>query len=202
MNQAPWHDVVAGQSDSACIDCDRGSAARPVHFLCPGSFNPLHAGHLEMVAWAETTMGGRVDFELSVVNVEKATLDVADLTQRVAQFAGIGRLWVTRAATFWEKSELFPGATFLVGADTIRRVADPQFARSSAESREQLWSKLSAAGCGFLVFGRLIDGHFRQLDDLPLPLPLRALCRGVAESEFRSDLSSTELRRKIALRSS
>ena len=48
----------------------------------------------------------------------------------------------------------------------------------------------------FLVFGRLFDGAFQELDAQFLPAPLLDACSGVDEAEFRMDLSSTELRKK------
>src|SRR5688572_32938983 len=49
-------------------------------------------------------------------------LDPAEVERRVAQFRGVGPVWVTRAATFAEKAELFPGAVFVVGRSEERRV--------------------------------------------------------------------------------
>jgi hypothetical protein len=44
------------------------------------------------------------------------------------------------------------------------------------------------------VFGRTLDGGFATLAELNVPAPLRALCEEVSETEFRADVSSTELR--------
>ena len=49
-------------------------------------------------------------------------------------------------------------------------------------------------GCRFLVFGRMVAGRFSSLRELDLPAPLRALCDEVPESDFRDDITSTELR--------
>jgi hypothetical protein len=49
----------------------------------------------------------------------------------------------------------------------------------------------------FLVFGRLREDRFETLADLNLPPALTQLCDGVSEAEFRSDLSSTALRRAL-----
>ncbi|MEZ6112930.1 MAG: hypothetical protein R3C99_18255 [Pirellulaceae bacterium] len=46
------------------------------------------------------------------------------------------------------------------------------------------------------MFGRASDGRFYELEDLSLPANLQALCEAVPESEFRDDVSSTELRKK------
>ena len=55
--------------------------------------------------------------------------------RRVAQFAEVGPVWLTRAATFAEKAALFPGAAFVLGWDTAVRVIDPKYYGGKAESR-------------------------------------------------------------------
>ena len=59
-------------------------------------------------------MGSEVAHEISLVNVDKPPLDFTDLAERAAQFAASEPLWITRAATFREKADVFPGATFIV----------------------------------------------------------------------------------------
>ena len=58
--------------------------------LLPGSFNPLHIGHREMMDAAARTIGQRGAFELSVANVDKPPLEKAEIVRRLAQF-GPGR---------------------------------------------------------------------------------------------------------------
>ena len=72
------HEVIAG-TRRAYVSV--GSASLPATHRCmlPGSFNPLHNGHLRMASVAERRLGRRVEFELSVTNVDKSTLDVAEL---------------------------------------------------------------------------------------------------------------------------
>jgi hypothetical protein len=89
---------------------------------------------------------------------------------------------------------VFPGATFVVGADTIARIADARYYSRDAARRDEAIGQLAAAGCRFLVFGRQIARGFQTLPDLPLAEPLRRLCDEVPRAEFRADISSTELR--------
>ena len=162
--------------------------------ILPGSFNPVHAGHRGMAEWVARRRGEQVDFELSLVNVEKAPLTADFLGPRLQQFGEGERLWLTRSPTFAEKSRLFPGTTFLVGADTIVRVVDPRFHAGSEEALRRAWRVIADQGCRFLVFGRkLVDG-FRTLDDLKLPPELQALCDCVSEADYRADISSSEIR--------
>ncbi len=147
-----------------------------------------------MAQWVSRQRGEAVEFELSLVNVEKAPLSLEMLAPRLAQFANGERLWLTRAATFAEKSRLFPGSTFLVGADTIVRVVNPQYHAGSDEGLRRAWRVIAEHDCRFLVFGRKLADGFRTLEELPLPPELRALCDAVSEEDYRADISSSEIR--------
>ncbi len=163
--------------------------------LFPGAFHPRHDGHLQMAALAQARLGRTVEYELSIANVDKPPLDYTEMALRRRQFRDDEALWFTHAPTFVEKSAIFPGATFVVGADTAVRIADPRY-YGSVPARDAALELLAARGCRFLVFGRLHEGRFETMADLVLPPVLAAICDGVPESEFRIDLSSTELRQR------
>jgi hypothetical protein len=129
------------------------------------------------------------------VNADKPALDYLEIGSRVRQFAAGERLWLTRAPTFVEKSLLFPGATFVVGVDTIERIAQARF-YEGPDGVERAMERFAAQGCRFLVFGRSRLGVFRTLADLELSPAVAGLCRAVPAEQFRVDLSSTELRRR------
>jgi hypothetical protein len=101
---------------------------------------------------------------------------------------------LSRAATFAEKAALFPGAVFVVGADTIARIADERYYGGSREKRDSAIAAIAARGCRFLAFGRVFDGRFMLPSELNLPSQLRGMCEEVCESDFRQDVCSTELR--------
>ena len=113
----------------------------------------------------------------------------------MAQFGPGETVWLTRAPTFEEKSQEFPGATFLVGADTIRRIADPRY-YGGEPAMHQALERIAGCGCRFLVFGRLGPSGFVRLGDLELPPALRRISIEVPAEQFREDISSTELRRE------
>jgi hypothetical protein len=175
----------------------------------PGAFNPLHDGHRQMARIAAERLRLRVEFELSTYNVDKPPLDYLEMSDRAEQFDLDETLWLTRAATFEEKSRLFPDATFIVGADTIARIADPIYYGGSERAMLAAIDRIVAGGGRFLVFGRTaeLDGGtvetdganaskaFQSLASLDLPAALLAICSEVSESEFRADVSSTQLRR-------
>jgi hypothetical protein len=173
--------------------------------IFPGAFNPLHDGHREMARIAAKRLRLPVEFELSIHNVDKPPLDYLEMRDRAQQFGDHETLWLTRAPTFEEKSRIFADATFIVGADTIARIASPAYYGDSERAMLSAIDRIAARGGRFLVFGRsekkAAEGQqrrvglvFQTLLSLDLPPNLLALCDEVSESDFRADVSSTELR--------
>ena len=164
-------------------------------FLLPGSFNPLHDGHCGLFDAATRRLGPGGAFELSVTNVDKPPLSDDEVRRRLTAFAGYQPLWLTRAPTFVEKARLFPGAVFVVGADTVVRVVAPRFYGESVERMQLALEEIRAAGCRFLVAGRVDgSGRFIDRDALSLQEEFADLFEAIAEAEFRLDVSSTALR--------
>ena len=169
----------------------------PGMLVFPGAFDPLHEGHLRMALVAEEIAERPIDFEISVTNVDKPFLDYIEMRSRATQFAGRS-LWFTRAATFLEKLELFPGGTFVMGADTYVRLADPRYYGGSAEQAARAAERIASQARGLIVFGRERNGSFEEPARLDAPEPLRAVTYFVSQREFRMDISSTQLRRAAA----
>jgi hypothetical protein len=180
-----------------CIDTDgaiRRGAPRPVAVM-PGSFNPLHAGHLGLATAASIRLGVPVAFELSAANVDKPELAAEEINRRVKQFTGLGPVWITRAATFELKAELFPGAAFILGHDTAVRLVDVKYYGGDADRRNAALSKLLDRGCKVLVGGRLdAGGTFRVWTGGGLAAKFAQLFLPLSEADFRLDVSSTRLR--------
>jgi len=192
-----WRELLLGRIDAFCCGTAPSNEEGPSSgVIFPGAFHPLHDGHRRMAETAEALTGKQVEFELSIENVDKPPLDYTEIARRAEQFATSRPLWLTRTPTFTAKSQLFPAATFVVGADTIRRIADPRYYGGDSAACRSAIARIAENGCRFLVFGRWFDGSFHSLADLELPAELKALCREVPEETCRVDISSTELRRQ------
>jgi hypothetical protein len=191
----PWQDLLLDRVESVCI----GPTGRPPKIVFPGAFNPLHDGHRRMAEIAQDLLHGPVALEISIANVDKPPLDYAEIERRLGQFAPEQTTYLTRAATFEEKSRLFPGATFVVGVDTLRRIAAPQYYGGNVPACHRAVERIASRGCRFLVFGRAMGIGFVRLTDLELPDALRAICREVLPDVFREDISSTTIRKSELL---
>ena len=155
---------------------EQPATAPPPAVLFPGAFNPFHEGHRRMATVAAERCGAPVTFELSIVNVDKPPLDFVEIADRLGPLAG-NRVRLTRAATFVEKARLRAGCVFVVGMDTLERIAEPRYYRNDVTERDAAIGAIAAAGCRFLVFGRQQGDRFSTLAESMLPGSLRAVLR-------------------------
>jgi len=165
--------------------------------LLPGSFNPLHHGHTTLADMAAERLGSPVAFELSIANVDKPELAPKEVSRRLGQFLNRHAVYVSRAGTFRAKAAVFPGCTFVVGADTAARLVHPRYYGDDAAEMILTLDEIAAFGCSFFVGGRVdAAGRFLDVGGVAVPADYRDLFQGPGEREFRVDVSSTELRQR------
>ncbi len=191
----PWQHLVLGKIEKVLHGGRTDGRDERPRAVFPGGFNPMHVGHRRMARIAQELIGAPVDLEMSMLNVDKPPLDYVEIERRTRQLDPDQAVWLTRSAKFEEKSRLFPGVTFVVGTDTLRRIADPRYYGGDPDARQAALERIASRGCRFLVFGRDWGEGFVALSDLDLPEPLQTLCCEVPAAQFREDISSTEIRR-------
>jgi hypothetical protein len=199
VGRPEWIELLLGRSSVVRHGPLADSSLRRAVF--PGAFNPRHDGHRQLAAAALRRLGGpdeaRVEHEISMLSVDKPPLDFLEMQRRALQFGPQETLWFTAAPRFEQKADLFPGVTFLVGADTIVRIGDVRYYGGEPAARDRAIAHLAQRQCRFLVFGRLMARRFSGLADLEMPSALRTLCEAIPADEFRADISSTDIRGKV-----
>ena len=161
-----------------------------------GAFDPIHSGHYALRNTAAQRIRKPVYFELTIRNADKPALTAAEILNRCRQFRE--PILLTAAPTFAQKAQLVPQSVFVVGVDTARRIVDPKFYDDSNSKMIAALEEIRDHGCRFLVAVRVERSRLNQLSDLKLPRDFENLFEPVAESEFREDISSTEIRNRLS----
>jgi nicotinic acid mononucleotide adenylyltransferase len=162
-------------------------------FTFPGSFAPLHQGHINIARYVYNKYLSPIDFEISIRNVDKPDLTEEDMDKRIEDFKSkkepcFGSLWITNAPRFLNKAKMFPGTTFVVGYDTFKRICDLKYYENGVHFNEtlEMFDKLKIE---WMIFPR--PNQTFSLYDYPEAITKHA----DVESEFVPlNISSTMIR--------
>jgi hypothetical protein len=161
--------------------------------LLPGSFDPFHEGHRMIADAVERQFHRRVVYSITADPIHKPSLRAVDLLDRVASIrrASPARTIVLTEGDplFVDKARQFPGAGIAVGVDAVLRMLDPSWGPGVMD----VLQTFRALGTRLYVVGRVVEGRWTTIDDLPIPREFRDLFWSV---DGRHDISSTELRRR------
>ncbi|KAI0562529.1 Cytidyltransferase-like protein [Gracilaria domingensis] len=171
--------------------------------IMPGAFNPLHYGHRELLAVAQSMYPDETAaFEISISNPDKRALEASEVRHRLEQFRDEDVVLITNAPLFSQKAEMLPNARFVIGTDTAIRLVQPKYYGGDREMIKAL-IELKSKGCSFLVAGRLEQrkdrgksDNFQTLKDLNIPFGFEDMFEEISSSSFRADISSTQIRKR------
>ncbi|RZB89337.1 hypothetical protein D0Y65_028268 [Glycine soja] len=182
----------------------------------PGSFHPLHDGHLKLMEVATRICGdGYPCFEISAVNADKPPLSVSQIKDRIKQFEKVGETitillrehygcplteWRARMlSTLMHSHSVLQNVKqlnpwFLL--DHVTAPHHPKYYDGDYNMMQKILVGCKETGCTFLVGGRNVDGAFKVLDDIDVPEELKGMFVSIQAEQFRMDISSTEIRNR------
>ena len=168
--------------------------------ILSGSFNPFHVGHKQMLLAAQKKTNYNALIEISITNVDKDELIISDIQKQIDMIkCHKFPLIVSNAPRFFEKSHLFPESIFLIGNDTFERLFDLKYYNDIKTNISlpinQNLEIIKENGCKFLVAGRTSENNiFTNMDSSLIPKKFEFMFSTLKESQFRNDISSTQIR--------
>tara|TARA_B100001167_G_scaffold99260_1_gene60518 strand:- start:161 stop:547 length:387 start_codon:yes stop_codon:yes gene_type:complete len=128
------------------------------------------------------------------MNVDKPSLSIDELLLRIPNFSSDEKIIITNSSKFIDKVKIFPNTCFVVGYDTAVRILDESYL-SDNETLDEFLNMVSSRNCFFIVAGRVDEnGKFNNLKSDQIKEKYRSLFMIIGEEDFRSDISSTDIR--------
>ncbi|NHB93533.1 hypothetical protein [Photorhabdus cinerea] len=162
--------------------------------ILSGSFNPFHKGHEQLKEIATAVTKRKSYYELSIKNAVKLTISTDEVFNRIRQFKEKGDVILSDAKFFTEKSHIYQGAIFVIGADLCQEINNPIYYGGEEGLKKSLMT-IKNNDCRFLVAGRFFNNKYHTVNDLVnIKNEHRFLFESIPENLFRLDISSTEIR--------
>jgi len=124
--------------------------------ILPGSFNPIHDGHISMLQNACALNHTDGIFEMCVVNADKPPLSFDEIIARIATFNS-KPVVLTNAPLFTDKDKLFPGVSYAIGVDTAIRLINPKYTHGDGDLMIENILKMTFNNTKFYVGSRLFS---------------------------------------------
>lgn len=164
------------------------------NIILPGSFNPLHAAHIEIIQKTKEILGEEPELEMSIRNVDKPILDYISLKERKNQLKG-RQIIFTNAPRFIDKIKVLTNKDekqeiiFVMGFDTISRIFNQKYYVNN--EFDNFINEIKINNVKFLVFsrGQESDENFKSIIN---PYLIKS---EIAEN-FDMKISSSEIRKK------
>ncbi|KAA1188306.1 hypothetical protein [Photorhabdus heterorhabditis] len=162
--------------------------------ILSGSFNPFHKGHEKLKEIATAVTKRKSYYELSIKNAVKLTISTDEVFNRIRQFKEKGDVILSDAKFFTEKSHIYQGAIFVIGADLCQEINNPIYYGGEEGLKKSLMT-IKNNDCRFIVAGRFFNNKYHTVNDLVnIKDEHRFLFESIPENLFRLDISSTEIR--------
>ncbi len=172
---------------------DDHTSLDPCFPLFPGAFNPPHEGH-EAIADEVEEFGevGEPIFTICSTPPHKSPLTVQEMLRRQKMLWHRNVLFTQNDPLFIDKARARPGTPFILGADTLLRMADPKW----GPDPKAMFQEFMSLGTKFFVFGREINGTFvSAADAIGMAYSMTGETLSIFHAiEGRWDVSSTDLR--------
>ena len=139
--------------------------------MLPGSFNPLHQGHISTLENSSKLSGKNGVYELCIVNADKPVLSYDNIMSRLDQFKfpNINPIILTNAPLFADKNKLFPGISYSIGIDLAIRLVNPKYTSGDMDLMIENILRMTFNNTKFYVNSRTY-GSAHILDDFPIKL--------------------------------
>ncbi|KAL0211690.1 hypothetical protein RCL1_005316 [Eukaryota sp. TZLM3-RCL] len=179
--------------------------------LC-GSFNPLHEGHVLLGKKVSELFDIPVFAELTFNNADKGLVSNCEISKRINQFSTTAQnsrdqsfsfsgVIVNCFSSFIEKILFFKSViswenpVFILGYDTAIRLVDPKYYNNCINETQNVFDTFKLFNVKFYVAGRLVNDEFKSWSPSDYSHLSNVSDLFESLSDFRKDISSTELRR-------